>query len=163
MAEGRVGLDLLEFVVLELAFLLQHLVVNADLADVVQEGDVVVFVDVFLAAAKLPREDGGVLGDAHGMTVGVAVLHIDGLGKCFRHLIDKDLLFALLFHQLLRLLLHVAHHREADDGDGEKNHQKLKPPQFVHGVHLDDANPVGPASGARRVVDLHVEVVGAAA
>ena len=68
--------DLHKLVIFELAFLLQYLILDADLTDVMHKRDVMVFLDVFVVIAEFLCEHGCILGHTEGMTVRIVVLHM---------------------------------------------------------------------------------------
>ena len=136
VAVDRVHFDLGKFFICQLAVLIDDRVRHADLTHVMQQRREIHLLAVFFALARLPGDLNGVHGHAGGMTVGVFVLGVDGVGQRFRRLFKHGVLFLLrLFIGLdfhLPGVLHLARHvlkgkyveqgRHGDDGHIVQRH-----------------------------------------
>ena len=81
VADLGVGLDVFVFGLGQLARLAEHVVVDADLADVVQQAGEVDRVQGPAIAAQLFRQANRDAGHAIAMTAGVGILGVDGRGQ----------------------------------------------------------------------------------
>lgn len=83
ISQNRMLLDLLELLVGELSSLVDDFIGHANLANIMQEGCKVDLIAVLVRVASLfcnlPRE----YGNPGGMTMGVPVLGVDGVGQGF--------------------------------------------------------------------------------
>ena len=81
-AQVGVSLDVLEFGRRERTRLAEHVVVDADLADVVQQAGQVDRVEIVRAAANFAGQANREAGNAIAVTAGVRVFGVDGRGEC---------------------------------------------------------------------------------
>src|SRR6202008_481878 len=89
----------------------QHTVVDADLADVMQQRGNLEFVQLFRRHAHFLRDHGRILRHAPGVTAGVRVLFVDG-GRKHADRADEQLaVFFGGFLQALDVLFDVARHQ----------------------------------------------------
>ena len=159
ITERGMGLNLHKLVVFEFALFLQHLVLNADLADIVQQGDVMVFFDLFLVASKLFSEHLRIFCHAEGMTSRIAVLHIDCFSECFNHLVNEGFLFRFLCFQLMNPASYEEEYHSGNQQDTDCDCDCLEPPVFIEHLILDDTYRKRFNARTVRVADFHMERV----
>jgi hypothetical protein len=78
-----VGFNNVEFLIRQLAGFIEHLVGNADFADIVHQRNVVVLFHRFLVIPEFSRQHFGVFCHAERVTLGIRVFHIDNFREGF--------------------------------------------------------------------------------
>ena len=152
-----------EFLICQFARFIQNLRGNTDLADVVQQSDLVIFLAGFLVIPEFFCQHFGKICHSLGMTFGIFILHINDSGKGFRDAFDQCHGFLLLLFQLKGFLANI----KAHDGRQQKKRcqadEHIEPDFLIEGFLLDNLNRDNLASASHVVPELHDVMVGAAA
>ena len=129
-----------KFLVVKAARLVEHRIGYGNLAYVVEKGDVIVFVYLFLCVAPLPgellRQEPCVVGNSEGMSLIHGITHINGACKGLHDLGDKEPVLLLLCHERLGLAPEGEPH---DDACGDYEHRRHSHPEnraLIQGAFL---------------------------
>ena len=131
------------FLVVQAPGFVKDVVGNADLADVVEQGDVVDVLHLGLRFAEPFGKHRRVPCDAHGMPVGIGVLHIDAVGEDVRHFVDELAVLLLLFEELDGFSAEQEKDHENDRRQNRRGEQDLKPQRLRERLFLDDRDRDG--------------------
>ena len=155
----RMGFDDLELIIRQLTRLVQHLRRNGDLPDVMQKRDIVILLYRLLVVPQFLRQHGRVFRHTGGMTVGIFILHIDGLCEGFDHLANEDLVLCSLFLQFLYPALNIQDHDACQNRKSENDRQHPEPGFLIHRLGLDDGYGQLLISSAHGIGKLHNELI----
>ena len=128
-----------------------------------QQRDAVVFFHRLLVAAQFPCQHGGILRHAGGMTVGIAVLHIDDLCERLGDAADEGHGFLVLLFQLLRLPADIKPNDHDQQQQRGQSSDDIEPDFLIKSLFLCDLNGNDLVAAAHIVPELHHIMVSAAA
>ena len=97
-------LDQLILFIRQLAGLVEHAVGYTDLAYIVHQGDIIVFLDGLVVVSKLPGEHLGILSHTGRVTLSVRILKVDNLRKRLYQLTQQLLVALLDIHQVVHMV-----------------------------------------------------------
>ena len=97
IAVNRMHFDLGKFLGGQLAFLVEDIILDADLAHVMEQGGKIDFFAFLVVLAGSTRNLQGILCHTGGVTAGIFILGVDGIGKCLRRLFKHRVFLFLCF------------------------------------------------------------------
>ena len=132
------GLYLGKLVIFKSAVLVKDFAPDADLADVMEQRDVVVFLNSLFVKAHLLSKHLSIVGNSCRVTPRIFVLHVDSFRERLNDLSDERLILFLLLQQRLRLLVNVEINGNRRSADNDNKQKDVEPQHVKYGSLLND-------------------------